>query len=109
MNEKVIIIKVKEIEELLKQFPFLKEIKIDCKYIPLEIHQLKLSDEFLDQSLLENESEAAGHFQVRKSLYIVRDNQLILVTDIKRSSTKIYPPQYLHPYEDYPDDSPGHS
>lgn len=96
------------INEAMRWFPFLRDIQIERTHIPLGISLSELDDEFLNQSLLEDESEAAGHFNVKKTLYVARGDKLYRV-DVRRSSRRIYPPEYLHPGMEFPDDESGWS
>lgn len=89
-------------------FPFLLDIQTQRNYIPLKICTSELDDDFLNQSLQEEASEAAGHFNVAKSLFVVRGSKLCPV-EVRRSTRKIYPPQYLHYERDIPPDEEGGS
>lgn len=95
-------------EQAMERYPFLRDIQLDMAHIPLEINSSEYDYFFMNESLLEDESEAAGHFNVKKTLYVVRDDRLNPV-DVNRWSTKIYPPEYLHPGMEFPPDEPGWS
>ena len=97
-----------KMDEAKQQYPFLRDIQLEYTYIPLEVRLSELDDEFSNQSLLEDESEDAGHFNVKKTLYVARGDKLHSV-DVRRSSTKIYPPEYLHPGMEFPSDEFGQS
>jgi len=96
-------------DEAMRQFPFLRDILIERNGIPPEISTSELDDKFLSQSLLEEESEAAGHFNEKKTLYVVRGDNKLHSVDVRRSPTRIYPPEYLHPGMDFPPDESGRS
>ncbi len=96
------------LDEAMQKYSFLKGMRFEYRNIPLSIELSEVDDKFLEQSLLEENSEAAGHFNVSKYLYVVRGGKLHPV-DVKRLTEKIYPPEYLHPYKDYPDDQEGWS
>jgi hypothetical protein len=84
------------IGEAIRQFPFLNQIQIKHSQVPLEVQVVDFDDNFLNLSLVENESSAAGHFNVSKDLYVARDGKLCPV-GVSRSPTRIWPPAYLHP------------
>jgi len=83
------------LDEAMRRFPFLQGMRIDRSYIPLEIILSELDEEFLEQSLLEDASRAAGHFNVEKTLWIVRGDNLQEVL-VWRTTRRIWPPAYLH-------------
>jgi hypothetical protein len=92
---------------LVKIFPFLEKMLVteNLQFLPV------LYDEnFLGQSLEEDESTALGHPNIHQELYLVRGDKLDEV-GIRRTTTHIYPPQYLHPAPgpEFPDDVFGES
>lgn len=98
------------LDEAMQQFPFLKGLQLEyTTHIPLEVELSEMDDRFLNQSLMENESEALGHERVRKTLYFVNNDNSLRVVDVKRLSQKIYPPEYLHPGMDFQPDEYGFS
>src|SRR3989344_119841 len=98
------------VDEAMQRFPFLKGLQPEhTTYNPLEIELSEMDDRFLNQSLMENESEALGHEHVRQTLYVVQSDNNLHPVDVKRSSTKIYPPEYLHPGMEFPSDEGGWS
>ncbi|MFH1175569.1 MAG: hypothetical protein V1698_02500 [bacterium] len=101
------------IDESLQQFPFLKNLlknlPENTKHNPLMIEVLEIDNDFLNLSLMENESEAFGHGNVRQTLYVAYSDNSFHHVFVKRSSRKIYPPEYLHPDLEYPPDDDGKS
>ena len=95
------------IDEAMQKYPFIKDIQNERVYISLEVKLSEL-DQFLSQSLIEENSEALGHFNVKKYLYIARGDKLHSV-DVKRLTRKIYPPEYLRPGMYFPTDEEGWS
>jgi len=100
------------IEESLKDYPFLSGIPTRQASAALEVRLTAFDDKFLSLSLLEDESQAAGHFNVHKFLYVVRNGKLEEVS-VKRITREIWPPAYLHPgsqnTDEYNNDEPGES
>jgi len=99
------------VDEAVRRFPFLIDIGLQQHvYGPITIDVGEsLDEEFLKRTLLENESEAAGHEHVEQRLYAVSGDNKPIAVGVRRSSTKIYPPEYLHPGTEYPPDEDGHS
>ena len=97
-----------DLETALAQFPFLSQVKSAYQNIPVTVIVGQTDATFLQERLIEEDSEAAGHTRVSIDLYVVRDDTVSLV-DVHRGTRQIYPPAYLHEYDDYPPDQPGWS
>jgi hypothetical protein len=94
-------------DEAIRLFPFLQELQT-TSVAPLEVVRSDDYERFCRESLLEDESQAAGHGWWNCSLYVVRDEHLRPV-DVDRVARCIYPPEYLHPGNEYPSDEWGSS
>ncbi|MFH1917473.1 MAG: hypothetical protein ABIJ21_09505 [Nanoarchaeota archaeon] len=96
------------LETAVAQFPFLSQVKTDYQRIPVTVIVRKVDAYFLQERLVEEDSEAAGHTRVSIDLYVVRDD-LVSLVDVQRTTRRIYPPAYLHEYDDFPPDQDGWS
>ena len=96
--------------EAIQQFPFLSDLRLEhTTYNPVVVELSEMDNEFLYQSLKENESEALGHEHLQQTLYVIHSDNSLHPVDVKRSSTKIYPPEYLCLGSDFPPDEYGWS
>jgi len=99
-------------DEAKKQFPFLRLLdngNSEREYMgDPKVILTPLSDALLRWKLVEDESEAMGHANIHQDVFLIK-NGVLEQQSIRRTTTQIYPPEYLHPFSEYPEDVIGES